>query len=327
MANPLLYGHPFVAGGDPWCVWDYEIKKHNLAFLESIDPGYFDHFAKVHGRLLESEERQYAAVALRAAYTHGLESLFALICATMQAPEEIVAWMLKYKPSAMQGLVQKISKGEPFLRDLDILPMTWENIAAHMLTFQTSNPEKDGRIKSGFGRLWRRLADDVLDQSQTAEYNSIKHGLRVRMGGFHLAMGAEETPGVPAPPENMRLLGRSDFGSSFYEAEALGGANFRVKKHSVNWSPTKFVVALQLIAMSINNVVSYAKTLNGVAPGSVHFSWPQDEAMFDEPWRHRPTIGSFNMNSIIEKDMIQPLTKEEILKAYQQSPLQGGTIL
>jgi hypothetical protein len=68
----------FAINETPYCIWDWDIRKLNLDFLETIDPHYFEHIANIHGQFLEDGEKQYAATALRVAYSHGLESLFAL---------------------------------------------------------------------------------------------------------------------------------------------------------------------------------------------------------------------------------------------------------
>jgi hypothetical protein len=98
----------------------------------------------------------------------------------------------------------------------------------------TGDSDKNTLISKGFGRLWHRLADDFLDEKSTREYNNIKHGLRVQIGGSWLALGVENELGVPAPSENMRLMGSSVFGSSFYEPETLiKPHHIRVKHQSL----------------------------------------------------------------------------------------------
>jgi hypothetical protein len=57
-----IEGVAFAIDEVPYCVWDWDVSKQNLNFINSIDPGYFEHIAKIHGELLDGEERQYAAV-------------------------------------------------------------------------------------------------------------------------------------------------------------------------------------------------------------------------------------------------------------------------
>ena len=94
----------FVVNETPHCLWDVETySERTLEFVRGIDPTYYDHIAYIHGDLLEGDEKQYAATALRIAYTQGLETLFALVGAVVQAPYCIAGWVLKVYE---QGLVR-----------------------------------------------------------------------------------------------------------------------------------------------------------------------------------------------------------------------------
>jgi hypothetical protein len=103
----------FAVHETPYCLWDWNIRKLNLDFLETINPGYFEHVANIHGQALESDEKQYAATALRVAYSHGLESLFTLLCAMVQAPDCVAGWLLKYRNKELFDVVRKIDQGSP----------------------------------------------------------------------------------------------------------------------------------------------------------------------------------------------------------------------
>src|SRR3954469_9395124 len=87
----------FAAGRSPLCVWDFDPNTPNLDFINRIDPGYFAYTAKVHSALLDGDDKHYAATALSSAYHHGLETLFAFICAALQAPDCAVGWLLSYR--------------------------------------------------------------------------------------------------------------------------------------------------------------------------------------------------------------------------------------
>jgi hypothetical protein len=52
--------------------------------------------------------------------------------------------------------------------------------------------------------------------------NSIKHGFRIRAGDFALAVGPEHEYGVAPPDDEMKLLGKSDYGSTFFRIESVG---------------------------------------------------------------------------------------------------------
>jgi hypothetical protein len=170
-----------------------------------------------------------------------------------------------------------------------------------------------------FGRLWGRFADDFLNEVYAVEYNSIKHGLRVSMGGFSATLGKEDTPGVPARAERMVGLGGSEFGISFFIPSSLhNNSNFWLKRQLLNWVPGNLVRALHLIDMSINNVLACLRVLNGVDPDAAVLIGPDDEAYFDSPWLERPGVTSFNVDMIVSNDDVEELSSAEILARYQR---------
>jgi hypothetical protein len=113
----------FAVDEEPYCLWDWELRKLNRQFLDSLDPQYFEHVANMNGQLLEGEENQYAATALRIAYSHGLESLFALLSATVQAPDCITGWFLRYRNRDLFNVMRKISNRERVHSKLKLVPL------------------------------------------------------------------------------------------------------------------------------------------------------------------------------------------------------------
>jgi hypothetical protein len=309
----------FAVNETPYCLWDSDFQKSNLDFINSIDPRYFEHIANLHRQFLEGKEKQYAAVALRIAYSHGLESLFALLCATAQAPDCIVGWVLKYKNVELYEVIRKISERRPIYSKLHAKSVTWDVIADLIFTYlRTGDDEKDLQIRNSFARLWVRFASDYLNVNYGCEYNSIKHGLRVKMGGSYFSLGVEDTPGVPAPPERMRIVGQSDFGSSFFIPDKLHDSrNFSIRHHRLNWNPQCFFYALHLISFSITNVLGFLKISYGVPANEVQFSWPTEDSMYQEPW-NRSTGMTLNWNSPITESDITPLSKEDIVSVYAE---------
>lgn len=319
----------FATDETPHCLWDFDINERNKEFIKSIDPGYFEHIANIHIQHIEGEDKQYAANALRVTYSQGLESLFALLCAVVQAPDCVVGWLLTYRNNELDSLVNKISKWQVIRTKFSVNPMSWmavANIIFSGFSTGTGDAEKDKRIIESFGDLWARFASDFLDEKRGNEYNSMKHGIRARMGGFTLAIGLEETPGVAAPPERMMTFARSAFGSSFFVTEKMHDArNFRVKRQSLNWSPENLYYGLRFISMSIANVVTYLKNVYGIEESS-RFAYPVDEETFEWPWKEAMGM-SMDFNSVIVENFITPRSKEEIFSVYahaQNSERQNG---
>ena len=94
-----------------------------------------------------------------------------------------------------------------------------------------------------------------------AEYNSIKHGLRVNPGGSYIAVGAEQTPGVPAPPEAMRSMGGSPYGSTFFEIEHRAEEQAIQRYEATDYSSVSFARLVE-IAEALELTIHYAVRLN-----------------------------------------------------------------
>lgn len=315
-----IYPMRFAVNDTPYCFWSLDPIGQDLEFLNNVDARYFEHIADLHSDSLESDQKQYAAAAIRVAYSQGLETLFAFLCAVAQAPDCVIGWFLKYQNRDLSEVVRKISTREPIYTKLRCKIVTWDVIAEVVFSnLKTGDSQKDKAISDNFARLWRRFASDFLDKHHALEYNSIKHGLRSKLGGFYFALGAEDTAGVPAAPDKMRVIGSSEFGSSFFVAERLHDTrNFSVKHQSLNWFPLNFVYALKLISVSINNIIGFLKVFHGIAAKDVNFSWLSDDATYNEPWSRSTGITSFGLNSPITEQAITPLTKDEILEVYNE---------
>ena len=324
--KPTLTGQPFVVDETPYCVWGYDLAAQNLTYIEGIDPTYFEHIAQMHGPLIDGEEGKYASIAVRVAYSHALETLFALLCATLQSPHAVTGWMARYRNNELRSVVWKIDNRRKVLTAFDTpIYRSWETVSQIFFQYKQTT-HKDVNLRELFADLWNRLASDFLDEQRETEYNSIKHGMRVVPGGFTLAFGAENTPGVPAPPENMRLLGGSKFGSAFYTTEQLQDKlNFSIRRNSLNWSPETLIIRLHLISSSISNIVTFLKILHGVSPSELNYVIPTDITLFERAWAVDHSITSFSTSRTIDASNLPTLSKEDILKVYERSDITPST--
>jgi hypothetical protein len=318
----------FLVDERPFCLWDIDLKRRSLEFLESLDPSYFEYVANVNlqnvgdGDDARSKESQHAALAMRTAYSQALETLFALISASIQAPRCVPAWINLYRSYELRNVIDKIHHYKPLLSQIKFEILEWSSVSD--IIFQSlvlEDKEKEVAIKTGFARLWSRFASDFLDEGFTREYNSIKHGLRVRPGGFSFAMGPQSKLGVPA--KKMTLLGKSDFGSGYLTADKIGDINhhLQMKQHHRNWNPDDIAWGIQMASMSISNVKSSIKILNGVHPEQIQFTWPADLALLLEPWKHSHHIGVTSMSGfeiLIQPNYIEPFSREKIISNYKE---------
>lgn len=313
----------FVVDEIPYCVWDWDLGEVNRRFIKRIDGKYFDYLARANLEAFTEEDSQYAATAIRIGYHHGLETLFALLCAALQAPDCVVGWVQKYQLGQLRNLVRRIDHGGPGpLNKWKQQNITWSVLSDHINMVSYPDPKKTAETKRLYAQLWRRFSYDFLNESHEREYNSLKHGFRGSLGGFAIRMGIEEEYGVPAPESAMGPVMGSEFGTSFYVAEPIGGTgksnpHFRVLHRGLNWRPEGMAQALQLISMSIRNVTSFLQIVNGEDPKTVPFHRPADSEGFDAPWSHHVSVPEFTMNTIIEETDIARLSKEDILKVYE----------
>src|SRR6266498_3066579 len=83
----------------PVCVWVRDATERNQEFLRRLDPTYFEYIAHVHADHLTADQKLLAALTLRTAYSQALETLFAFLCATAQAPGCAYGWLTQYRNS------------------------------------------------------------------------------------------------------------------------------------------------------------------------------------------------------------------------------------
>jgi hypothetical protein len=303
------------------CVFIVE-REANSRFLRGLDADHWEYQALVHGEQLGSDDpkiRQHAAVGLRLAYAQGLETLFALIGALVQVPTFPLAWVMSYRVSNLRSVVRKLHEGSAFPTLLTGRP-SWEAVSAAVHQFLNEDVRK--RTVQPFAQLWGRFADEFLEESFSAEYNSLKHGMRVIVGGSSLAVGIERGPGEQPEPGGMRVVAACDYGSTFeMRPRRVDGTRhtFELPANiSSAWVPEHFAAALPLISMSISNVVSRARIAAGEQPGKVEFRWPQDPANFDRPWRQpRPTMKQLRFGRTVHLQGYSEMSVESIREAYE----------
>ena len=314
----------FVVNEEPYCIWEIDIAERNREFLDGIDVKYFDYLLNVY---LESEDEKRAAIALRATLHHAMETMFSLLGAYIQAPDCAYAWIAKCSNNDLRQLVKKIgSHCNTLFTKLNVGQVSWESISK--LVFQCYKPGSDRNTQTTklFASLWQRLANELIDANHIDEYNSIKHGFRVRSGGFSIAVGLEHEYGMDPPAEEMKMIGSSEHGSSFFKIEPIGvlkgNRSLRSRRISINWKVEKVALLIQLVSMSINNIVSALKIANGATAGTCQFLRPVEDADFDKPWSYSTGVTSCNIDFVINEDDVVPTTRKKLwerLNDYKKS--------
>ncbi len=299
---------------EPYCLWEENLNAQTMSFLAGIDTGYFDHLLKLY---LDSEDEERAAMALRVAFHHAMETLFSFLGALLQAPAAPQAWIAKCQNSQLKELVRRISDCDNNLpRGLSLQSVSWTELARATLCWYRSGTERQSESIKLFAEFWRRLAAEFLDQNRIDEYNSLKHGFRVTGGGYGLSVGLEHEYGVQPPENEMQSILQSEFGTSFWRflnASGKRGERSLVSEQVfVNWKIEKVAPLLQITSISIANVVGALKVLNGELCNIVKFDRPESDEAFVEPWKQVPPSNNLVISAHQGAD-VPFLSKEELL--------------
>lgn len=313
-----LSGLPIIIDTKPMVFWDADHAGTQQTFLDRIDPSYFRYLARLHETQLDGVDRINAGVALRITYSHALESLFALIGAAVQAPRTPAGWLLKYHYRDLKNLITKISNGQNFENRLNLHREQWPAVAKALAPWETTESDLDEHHEAT-AVLWKALAQKLLDKDFDNEYMSLKHGFRVGSGPWYFRIGAEDVPGIPAPPERMRTLAASNFGSRFYRATNLKPHHWSLEEPRVNWNPRVFARTLPLIADNMDNVLSFLKVINGDTSDDlgIHLMTHDrvEEALHDPD----PRSSSFRFTTRVHIDpqAIPDASLDDVLRAYR----------
>jgi hypothetical protein len=287
-----------------------------MEFIDGIDTDYYDFLCRTY---LDCEDKKRASIALRSAYLHALETFFSLLGATVQAPQAAYAWIAKCNNSSLRSFVNRINSRDKTLYtrlNFQGQPISWELIAGVIFDRYMAGTDKQKRTIESFAKLWARLASEFIDDNYIDEYNSIKHGFRVRSGGFTIAIGREKERGVSPPPSEMEVIGGSEHGTSFFKINPVkdvkGNRNLTSRRTSINWKIEKLFPLLQLLSVSIANVTSALKYLNGVPATDCQFFKPEDDSFFDVPWQYEPGVPWTNFDVVFDTDCVPVLSKKQL---------------
>jgi len=308
-------GFPFMVDTEPHIVWDHAAQEKNIAYLAGVDPGFFEHVARVHAPLLSSEDRQErhrAATAIRLAYSMALETFCAMLAACVQAPRFPLGWMLAYNAGHLKSVMEKLYNGED-VHNAWGTTTSWQIVADTLLRFTTDDPGRDEVVRAAYANMWKRFARDFLDDAAMMEYNSIKHGARTRSGGFHLSVGHAIVGDSAPSPEAMTRPSGSTFGSQFFvRRRTTRKRAFTVDHVARNWIPDNLLDSVQLLTLSITNLLAFLRRQAGDNENAPSFVGPADLRELEVPWMHRLEFESFTKASTVRPDQIGEWTDDEV---------------
>jgi hypothetical protein len=328
-----VFPHTVIAVGDrPLCVWDQELTRHNLDFCEKLDPDWFTESVTRHLSAWDGEGEipQSVALSIRLTYHHALETFFALLFALVQAPYCLPAWLELYGLRDLRLLIERAFMRATILNGWGVPRIGWDDLSK--LVNQGSWKSKVEETLSGFSEAWQRLANEFTDDATRAEYNGLKHGFRARPGGGGLRFGLEETPGTAAPEEAMKWIGGSQHGSSAFtivpisEHETRRNAvHVQLRTTNVLWLAEETVQKVQLLSMSMRNVLSAARIRNGAPPRDVPFFRCEDPKCYGDPWKRSTGVTEFGLHLNGPGEAVLQVSKERLLDRMREaSGLKGA---
>lgn len=311
----------FLVNDEPYCLWALDLPAQSAEFLKGLDSDYFEYCLHVH---MAAEHEQRASIAIRTNFHHSLETLFSLIGAYVQAPDCPYAWIAKCTNTDLRAVVQRIGKGDSQLfTKLKNAPVTWSSIAHAVFDRYMPGTTRQTKTAELFASLWATLAHELTEQKQIDEYNALKHGFRVRRGGFGLTIGLEHEYGVSPPPDEMHLVGNSDFGATFFKLERIGTAkgnrSVRSRRTSINWSIERLILLSQLAYFSINNVITALRIINCVPASECRFLRPEEDDDFVKPWQYSTGVTNMTVDPLVDESNTRAVTKKELLACINES--------
>jgi len=315
MKRTFMQSFPFAVNDEPFCLWEVEPEKRVCSFLDGLDVEFFAYTLQTY---LDTEDENRALVAIRLSLHHATETMFSLLGAFVQAPLCPYAWIAKCSNKELRAFTARVSRSDPqLISKLNIPIVNWHSVGtAVFATYQPGTERQENTVKC-FADLWVRLTGEFNNQTYVDEYNALKHGFRIRPGGFTLAVGVENEYGVPPPASEMETIGQSAFGASFFRIEPLGSVkgnrHIRSRQTSVNWSLERTILLHQLVNMSINNVVSALKVVNHYKPNECKFLRPENDSDFSLPWIHNTGITSMSSEHELDESRLPRLTRTELL--------------
>ena len=292
------------------CVWGPSIEQTNLRFLRGLDPSFFLYQAAAHSSTEEGRDGMHAALALRLNYGMAVEALFALLCATIQAPDCVFGWLSAYRNGELSDLVKRISSSQKVRSLKPFRPCTWRQVSAVLLApLEARDGAQHVTFTELFERAWKVFSAELLSSDSKREYNSLKHSFRVQPGGFKINI-SHETGSL--------LQSESPFGHAFPYVKQMPGRknHFDLKNAAMALEPEMLRASLKIIGCTISNIIAFLRARAGDSTSDLSLKLPQ-LAVFEGVWKERAPIASIMSGGSVTVPESEYWSSEEILSVYE----------
>ena len=328
------FSSPFRVIDKPYVIWSHDPAAENMDFLGSIDSDFYERtvqtfFCDDDGNLRfdseNNEARRDVSSFARLVWNHGLETLVTLLGAYVQAPHAVHGFFLKCENKDCRKIASYLLSGQ--IPESNFLVRSEFDFLAFVRGIHARSPWiNDEPTMRNFACALSEMLSEYDRDDLRAEYNSIKHGLRARHGRFAIALGLQESIGIPAPKENMTMLSDSRDGSHFLALQAFQNLSkkdtreqFSVRQRSLGWSLVRTLLDIQLFTCLIGNIVGALKIAAGATPETVQFFRPDvGEDWWQEYFNERvPSVQNSSFGLVVDIPKVPEDAEKQVTKFYR----------
>ncbi len=231
----------------PFLFWDNNIHNLNLEFINSIDSSYFNNLTKHLELIIQNCDQIFTNKIVFMHYYHSLETLFSLLCSSIQAPNFFYGWILHCNNTTLRNLVNKILRNNYFKNKFNLSIISWEVITNIIYSIDDKNWNPS--FNKPFEKYWKELSYHFVNDYYFNAYNAQKHGFRNKVDSI--------TQFEFGDKNNKFTIDNNFFGlkSSFSKNIEESNKHNKLLLHQyLHFNPEKLIQAIDLIAISINNI-------------------------------------------------------------------------
>lgn len=301
----------FLVNERPVAIYGILLRETSRQFIKLFDSAIWNHHLSLATSIPIEEVTHEHVVFVRLAVSHAEEHLFSLIFAFLQAPHCPDLWLYHYKPSDLPEMVAKVERGERILTQFKLAETSWTSITKALWG------GLDEKRYSLTALVLSRLAQHFICGHGRDEYNGLKHGMRLSLGGTSISFSPGGSPDIMPPPDSYIGLGDSKFGSRFWSFEKMSGSkdHLRAKQRFSNWDFLELGSHLTHAAMLIHNMGTAFRVLADIDGDREFLFFTGDAAYADDP---RKLDGFIKGESVANFDIppSKRIDLEDIRKSY-----------
>ncbi len=320
-----LHATGIIVNDKPYAFWGTGLKEQNRSHVFSIDPdlwkNLFNNAIKPFAE--ESNDSQLliaSATAARIQLGLALETLFALLFAAIQAPHYVVGWLQHYRNRDIDSLINKVNSGSRVSLGVKLNPVSWPAISDLIhCEFALSDKKIEKETKARLAEVIETFAQEYIDEGMKQEFNSLKHSMRVRAGGFGMSCSFTTRNGESSGDIH---LGQGDYGSTYYRSLPIPnmGRNQRIlERVSYNWNLARIKESMELIRILIHNVRTFILGHNGFLDGEhAVYLYPLDLERLGKSERSVNCPISLSFKEELDFANVKDISDEQIHLIYRQ---------